>query len=319
MDFRFGATDVAKREDASTEGGNKDSLASSKTESQVTESYTIAGELLVKYCSFLLLLAGIGELVSGALITSSSRSRFVGGIYVGLAGIFSGLRGLFLRRRMDSIIGVLVFSLVAMIIAIVGAVLQAKMYSFLITLEACATPVTTPSTQCNTASPVFYSCTGEVAAFPAAYVCARDSNDYNSNSNDDNHLSNSISCSCVTSSETNPFSSSAGADDYLNTDDFNSKYTSGSLNSVVSSSSCVSYNQFGSCETLLNVVPQQMQVSYLLAVVCISLAALVVALCLVLLLRPQLFAPLVQIEPTKNSMKSEKKRKDQDLPQSSKI
>lgn len=240
----------------------------------------VPGGLLIRISCGLLVLAGVAELIAGSVVTSTSRARFVGGIYVGLAAIFSGLRGIWLRHGQASVIGTLIFGVLAVIISLVGTGLQAKMYSFLITLQACATPEVAPSTQCNTASSVYYSCSGTTSYFEAAYLCARNENNYNTNTNDDGNTG-FITCTCVTSSAS-PSTLATMTDD---ADDGSSPST------VISASTedCYQYNEFAQCETLLSKLPLQMQVSYLLAVLCALLASLVVSLCLLSLMRPGLF------------------------------
>lgn len=255
-------------------------MSSAEEDSEKEIISRVPGGLLIRLSCGLLLLGGVAELIAGSVVTSTSRARFVGGIYVGLAAIFSGLRGIWLRHGQASVIGTLIFGVLAVIISLVGTGLQAKMYSFLITLEACATPEVAPSTQCNTASSVYYSCSGTTSYFEAAYLCARNENNYNTNTNDDGNTG-FVTCTCVTSSAS-PSTLATLTDD---SDDGSTP------SSVISASTeyCYQYNEFAQCETLLSTLPLQMQVSYLLAVLCALLASLVVSLCLLSLMRPGLF------------------------------
>lgn len=261
-------------------------------EEEDTATY-VPGGILIQICSMLLLLSGIAEVSAGAVVIATSHAHFVGGVYVGLAAFVAGLRGLFLRHGGASVIGTFIFSALAAVVGLIGAVLQARMLNFLLTLQACATPASIPSTQCNTASPVYYTCTGDKAAYDTAYVCARNSdNNYN---NDDNNSKNRFnSCTCVTNTET---STAHISDDYSATDDL----TGGATNSGsfgLNSDNCYQYDEFGNCDTLLNTVPQQVQVAYLLAVLCVMLAGVVCIFCVVALLRPKWF---VFLKPKKIS------------------
>ena len=264
----------------------------------VAEEEMIIGSSLVQFCCLLLLFAGVGELICGSLVISLTNGRYVGGVYVGIAAMFAGLRGLFLKHGIASVIGTLIFSTLALIISLVGTVLQARMFSFVTSLQACATNAVVPTTQCNTASSVYYTCLGATEAFNAAYVCARDSYTYSTNTNtannDDYSSPGAILCGCVTSSVANPLYSSVAntpsdtTDDYLHTDDFTAN-NANSLATSVNGDTCHAFREFDDCDTILTQVPHYLQVAYVFGVACVLLATLVSLVCLLLWVRPRWF------------------------------
>lgn len=151
----------------------------------------VAGASSIYALNVLLIVVGFCELVSSSIVIHNTSGYYIGGLYLGIIAMLSGSRGLLLKEGRASLVGVLICSLITFIVAIVAASLQASAYNFLITLEACATPADSATTECNTLTPVYYECDGDSSAYLAAYGCARANDDGSSNQ-----------CSCVTTSST---------------------------------------------------------------------------------------------------------------------
>jgi hypothetical protein len=223
-------------------------------------SAPVAGGVLIYAASVALFLAGFAELISGAIVINTSGGYYVGGVYVGIIAMITGIRGCLLKHGSASLTGVLIFSVITGIIAIVGSTLQANYYNFLITLEACATPSSTATTDCNTNTPVYYTCDGDSSAYGAAYVCAKDYSLSNGNSGDQ--------CTCVTTSSL--------------------------------TATCYTYTQFDDCNDLLSIVPHQLQVSYAFAVICVLLCGVIIVLATISLMKPSLLGGTAKQENTSN-------------------
>jgi hypothetical protein len=129
----------------------------------------IPGKTVFTVGSVFLLVAGIAELISGAIVISDSSGYYIGGVYVGIIAITTACRGLYLTSTSNFQI-YLVLLVCSLIVAIVGTAIQANDYNFVSTLEACSSYSSSQSTSCS-AVPASYTCTGNNDYYYAAELC----------------------------------------------------------------------------------------------------------------------------------------------------
>lgn len=227
----------------------------------------VAGATLIIVLSAALLIAGFAELVSGAMVTSDTGGYYIGGVYVGIFAMITGVRGCILKSGDSSLIGLLGFASISAIVGIIGAALQSAIYSFLLTIDACATSVSTASSSCGQPSDVDYTCSGDSTYYTAALGCAvRYSASYGKGTNQ---------CSCVV------------VDDSSNT------------------ATCYNYNHYDNCSTLVGSAQQQVQVSYAFAVICLLLSVGIIITSSLSLWQPHTLGGARKPPTTSNAMLGE--------------
>lgn len=181
------------------------------------------------FLSFLLLLFGIAELVASILVIISTGGGHIAGIYVGGCTILLSFRGFFLNPglvyRMD-----LVLQFLNILIAIVGTAMQAALYNFIITFEACSSYSSSSSSKSTSCSsvPSNYYCYGNSDYFSDAVVCEATYIDEYGVTSDE--------CTCISSENT---------------------------------SSCYSYTSVADCNDLLNEFPQWLEICVVFDVLCL--------------------------------------------------
>lgn len=225
----------------------------------------VAGSSLIMILSVFLLFAGFAELVSGAMATSETGGYYIGGVYVGVFAMIAGARGCFLKSGDSSLIGLLGFASISAIVGIIGAALQSSIYNFLLTIDACATSVSGPSSSCEQPTDVDYTCSGDSTYYKAAYLCA--------SSYSFSYGKGTDQCSCVVVDG--------------------------------STATCYNYSNYNNCSSLVGSAQQQVQVSYAFAVICTIISVALIVISSLSLWQPHTLGGAPRRPPASNGMLNE--------------
>lgn len=209
-----------------------------------------AGKVYIRACGLVIGLFAFAELVASSLAIHNSSGYYIGGIYVSIMAMlysFFILSPTGIRTQAD--VGWrLLLTWLNWIVCVIGLAITSAQYSFVNSLEACATYSSSLSTSCNTAIGIQAVCNGNSDYYFDAAACEANYATDNDFSIEDNE------CSCVSSS-------------YDSTDD---------------DSGCYSFENMNSCSNFLNNTPHQlatcisflvlMLIVYVLLIVFLSLS-----------------------------------------------
>ena len=223
----------------------------------VSAGSEISGKSFFFYASILLLVSGIGSLISGAIVIAASNNLIIGSVYSGVLAIIAGCLGFCLANKclFGTYITFVVFSL---IVSSVGSSFQMFSYNFVTDMDACVSTSTSSSDSCAN------------AAASLSHAGGISSNSFYSYYSNDNYYSND---------DTIHFHCYGNSDDYLNAMKCLLEWVFDNLGDSIkgicfcaTSSDCYEWNGISDCNAIFTAIPQGLLAGLVFDSVCFIVA-----------------------------------------------
>jgi hypothetical protein len=136
---------------------------------EVVNYSVVSGKKYFFFSSIILIIVGVGSLISGAIVLGVSNNYFIGSVYTGGLAIIAGCMGLFLPNK--CYYGFfMTFVVLAFLASIAGVISDSIVFAEVGAMEACAIN-TSSGESCGVGTSDSYTCYGDSDAYMSAYFC----------------------------------------------------------------------------------------------------------------------------------------------------